>query len=568
MTSTSRLTTSMIPCCTCGTIIAPNSSNQCASCLATVDIASLVRRGPGGCDLIVHQCRKCRRYERDGNNSKFVYLEPESPEMMALLLKQIPALSGKSTQYVKRAGVQALQVLDSMFIWTEPNSMRQRLMLTIKADINDVSIQQRIKVEFIVKWKECTDCTKEARQNTWSAIVQLRQKRDDSRKGLLILELAIARNALMRKHILSVQTKKNGFDFYFPSLDKARHFSQYLSKVAPMRIKTTQSLVSEDKTNNTANVRHTLACEMVPLCRDELVVIGKQAKGAGKLTGKLCLVLRVSSAVRLITVSPSREVDVPSQCTELHSDTYWRGESSYRLFLSSRRMVRFVVLDVELCDDERDRCNAGDSNQLLYEGPLSGVSKYALADVEVARESDFGVNDETFMCVTHLGHLLSPGDVVLGYDLASTVLSSEAEWSIENDVTSNFVMPDIVLVKKIKGGQDQSRVEEADDNKELKHKKGKAKSSGSKKRDRRMKKEEKKQQKLAAAAERMGLNTDEDVYFDEDDFFDGEGNTISEAVQKENEKFQKEVEMDEYLADDLAIVEAELAEQSFSDNDE
>ena len=82
-----------------------------------------------------------------------------------------------------------------------------------------------------------------------------------------------------------------------------------------------------------------------------------------------------------------------------------------------------------------------------------------------------------------------------------------------------------------------------------------------------MKKEEKKQQKLDAAAERMGLNTDEDVYFDEDDFFDGTGNTISEAVQKENEKFQKEVEMDEDLADDLAIVEAELAEQSFSDNE-
>lgn len=474
--------------------------------------------------------------------------------MMALLLKHIPALSGKSTQYVKRAGVEALQVLDSMFIWTEPNSMRQRLMLTIKADINDVSIQQRIKVEFIIRWKECPDCTKEARQSTYSAIVQLRQKRDDSRKGLLILELAIARNALMRKHILSVQTKKAGFDFYFPTLDKARQFTQYLSKVAPMRIKTTQSLVSEDKTNNTANIRHTLACEMVPLCRDDLVLVGKQAKGAGNLTGSLCLALRVSSAVRLINVSPSREVTVASQCIDLHADTYWRGESSYRLFLSSRRLVRFVVLDVELCDDERDRYISGESK---YEGPQSGLSKYALADVEVARETDFGINDETFMCITHLGHLLSPGDVVLGYDLASTVLSSEAEWSIENDVTSNFVMPDIVLVKKIKGGQDQSRVE---DNVESKHKKGKAKSSGSKKRDRRMKKEEQKQQKLEAAAARMGLNTDEDVYFDEDDF-DGEGNMASsEAAQKEKEKFEREIEMDEDLADDLAIVEAELAE--------
>jgi nonsense-mediated mRNA decay protein 3 len=523
-----------------------------------------VRRGPGGGDLLVHQCRKCRRYERENNNKHFIYMEPESPEMMALLLKQIPALSGRNTQYVKRSGIQGLQILDSMFIWTEPNSMRQRLMLTIKADINDVSIQQRIKVEFIVRWRECPDCTKEARQRTWSAIVQLRQKRDDSRKGLLILELAIARNALMRKHILSVQTKKAGFDFSFPSLDKARQFTQYLSKVAPMRIKTTQSLVSEDKTNNTANIRHTLACEMVPLCRDDLVVVAKQAKGAGNLAGKLCLVLRVSSAVRLMNVTPSREVDVAAQCTDLHSDTYWRGESSYRLFLSSRRLVRFVVLDVELCDDERERYNSGDSEQ-VYEGPQSGVSKYVLADVEVARETDFGVNDETFTCVTHLGHLLAPGDVVLGYDLVSTVLSSEAEWSIENDVTSNFVMPDIVLVKKIKGGQDESRVEGG---LETKHKKGKAKSSGSKKRDRRMKKEEQKQQKLEAAAARMGLNTDEDVYFDEDDFFDGEANAFSEAVQKENEKFEREIEMDEDLADDLAIVEKELAEQSFSDNED
>ena len=497
-------------------------------------------------------------------------MEPESPEMMALLLKLIPALSGRNSQYLKRSGINSLQTLDAMFIWTEPNSMRQRLMLTIKADINDVSIQQRIKVEFIIKWKECPDCTREARQNTWSAIVQLRQKRDDSRKGLLLLELSIARNALVRKHILSVQTKKNGFDFYFPTLDKARHFTQYLSKVAPMRIKTTQSLVSEDRKNNTANIKHTLSCEMVPLCRDDLVIVAKQAKGAGKLTGKLCLVLKVSSAVHLITTSPSRELDVAAQCTDLYSDTYWRGgESSFRLFLSSRRMVRFVVLDVELCNDERDRRkNSGDDSEHLYQGAQSGISKYALADVEVARESDFGVNDETFMCVTHLGHLLSPGDVVLGYDLVSTVLSSEAEWSVENETSSNYILPDCVLVKKVKGGQDQSLGGGTDSvETQPKHKKGKAKSSGSKKRDRRLKKEEQKQQKLEASAARMGLDTDKDVYLDEEDF-DGEGNALSGTAQKEKENFEREVEMDEDLALDLAMVEAELAEQSFAVNDD
>ena len=451
MSNINSLTTSLIPCCTCGAIIRPNPSNQCGSCLATVDISALVRRGSGGGDLIIYQCRQCRRFDRAGDGRYYVDVEPESPDMMALLLKQIPALSGKNNQYIKRSGVEALKILDSMFIWTEPNSMRMRVLLTIKADINEVSIQQRIKVDFIVQWKQCPNCLKEARQNTWKAIVQLRQKRDDSRKGLLILELAIARNAEIRKDILSVQTKKNGFDFYLPSVDKARHFTQYLSKAAPMRLKTTTSLVSEDKKNNTANIKTTIACDMVPLCRDDLIAVQKRAKGVKSLSGRLCLVLKISSVVHLVDAAPARDSDMSTRCADLHGESYWKGgeEKSYRLFLSSKHLIRFIVLDVELCGGERYR--DGDGTNHLYQGPHSGVSKYALADVEVAREVDFGVNDETYRCVCHLGHLLHVGDVVLGYDLTSTVLSSESEWSMENTFNSSFILPDVVLVRKEKG---------------------------------------------------------------------------------------------------------------------
>ena len=203
----------------------------------------------------------------------------ESPELMAVLLKQIPALEkgghrhhpSKSRSSSTSSTVEGLHVLDSMFIWTEPNSMRMRLAITLRADINEaprtVSIQQRVKVTFKVQWQQCPDCQKESRERTWQAIVQLRQKRsaDSARKGLLILEMAIARNADMRKNILTVQTKKNGFDFYFSALDKARHFAAYLGRAAPMRVKASRSLVSEDKTNNTANIRHTVSCDMVPL---------------------------------------------------------------------------------------------------------------------------------------------------------------------------------------------------------------------------------------------------------------------------------------------------------------
>ena len=78
----SGLTTSLIPCCTCGAIIAPNPSNQCASCLATVDIGAIIRRGPGGGDLTIYQCRQCRKFDT-GDGRHYMHLGEESPELMA-----------------------------------------------------------------------------------------------------------------------------------------------------------------------------------------------------------------------------------------------------------------------------------------------------------------------------------------------------------------------------------------------------------------------------------------------------------------------------------------------------
>lgn len=552
------LTTSLIPCCTCGATITPNPSNQCAACLATVDIASLVRRGPGGGDLVIYQCRQCRKFDPNGDGKqRFIQVEVESPELMAIVLKQIPALTNKACDHhVRKAGITNLKIIDSSYIWTEPNSMRMRILLKLRAEINaGVSIEQRIKVDFIIQWRQCPDCTKESRQRTWQAIVQLRQKRDNdpSKRGLLILELAIARNSIIRKDILSVQTKRNGFDFYFASVNKAQNFASYLGKVAPMKTNTTRAVVSEDVKNNTANVRTTIVCDMVPLCRDDLLIAQKGAKGVGNLSGRLCLVLKMSSAVHLVDASPARDVHINSMCADLHAEGYWKGgeEKSYRTLLTSKRLVRFIVLDVERCHDGI----YGDHKNQLYRGPKSGVvNKYALADVQVARESDFGVNDDTFQCVTHLGNLLQVGDVVLGYDLNSTVLANETE---DNTFNSSFVMPDVILVRKVKGvGGGVTRESSRPDDEDVRNRL-KAKSSASKKRERRMAKEELKQKKLLEASSRMGLDTDKDIYLDLDDFEDdGGGEAFAEAALA---KKDEQIEIDDELADDLDFVELELA---------
>lgn len=141
-----------IPCCLCGTMILPNNANQCSACLAQeFDLKSLLQRGPGGGDIVIHQCRKCRRFER--TEKVFEPLEHETPELLALCLKHIPALSSASDP--------KLHLVDAMWVWTEPHSMRLKVRLTVRAEIQNVMIQQRVMVELMQKFKQCPDCNRE-----------------------------------------------------------------------------------------------------------------------------------------------------------------------------------------------------------------------------------------------------------------------------------------------------------------------------------------------------------------------------------------------------------------------
>jgi hypothetical protein len=64
---------------------------------------------------------------------------------------------------------------------------------------------------------------------------------------------------------------------------------------------------------------------------------------------------------------------------------------------------------------------------------------------QVARSSDFGRNDQVFFCRTHLGHLLQPGDLALGYDLAN---ANYVGMDFEKHVAKGGRVPDVILVRK------------------------------------------------------------------------------------------------------------------------
>ena len=65
-----------------------------------------------------------------------------------------------------------------------------------------------------------------------------------------------------------------------------------------------------------------------------------------------------------------------------------------------------------------------------------------LADATVAKRDDFGANDRTMTCVTHLGGILKVGDHAWGYCVDASALGGELR---AEDAAR---LPEVLLVKK------------------------------------------------------------------------------------------------------------------------
>lgn len=65
-----------------------------------------------------------------------------------------------------------------------------------------------------------------------------------------------------------------------------------------------------------------------------------------------------------------------------------------------------------------------------------------MVQVELARKSDFGKNDRTFIVNTHLGETLNYNDTVLGFDLDMINLNELEELELKH------TLPPVVIVKK------------------------------------------------------------------------------------------------------------------------
>lgn len=390
-----------IACCLCGISIEYNPSNMCMNCLR--DNSDITGGLPS--NLTIHKCRSCTRFLCP----PWQEVALESKELMTACLRKIP-------------GLNKLKLVDAVWIWTEPHSMRLKIKLTIQKEVvNGAILQQAAVVTFIIRNQQCKHCEQSYAQGAWHAVVQVRQRVSHKRTFFFLEQLLLKHHA--HSDSINIVTFRDGMDFYFLQKQNAMRFIDFLSSHIPTKVKFSRKLISQDKKSGTAEFKNNFLIEIVPLCKDDLVILPKELARNLSNFSPLVLIKSISAGIHIVDpISGERQ--------EINTEKYWRDE--FGPIMNTRQLIRFVVLSVEplLCQ------------QRVSAKRRKTDKKMRMAECTVARERDFGVVDTQFVCVSHLGHVLRVGDVVLGYDL------SNAQLAVDDSTVNGRDMPDVILVRK------------------------------------------------------------------------------------------------------------------------
>ncbi|KAL3827372.1 hypothetical protein ACHAXA_003106 [Cyclostephanos tholiformis] len=414
-------TSATILCCMCAAPISPNPSNTCSSCLAsTTDVTRGIST-----EATLHQCRGCSRWHQA--EGKWIGCDLESRELMALCLVNVAGLKKKRNE----EGGGRVRLVDAAWVWTEPHSMRLKIRLTIQREVTSggAILQQSFVVTFVVRNQQCVECQAAFRQGTWKNLVQVRQRVGHKRTFLYLEQLILKHGA--HRGCLSIETFRDGMDFYFPDKGKAARFMSFLEDVVPLKVKSSKKLIGTDDKSNVSNYKYTSLVEICTLCKDDLLYLPKEmARHIGNIS-RLVLVKNITNVIHVID-------PLTGQTGTIESDAYWRDPFRPIITAARTRLTRYVVLGKEAVYLERNASRKG----------VSKKQRSKLASITSARESDLGTNDSTIVERSHLGYLMKGGDVCLGYDLRETQLvDDDAE-----DARMAGKFPDVVYVRKLYGG--------------------------------------------------------------------------------------------------------------------
>ncbi|KAI9314669.1 NMD3 family-domain-containing protein [Zopfochytrium polystomum] len=401
-----QLSQQRILCASCGAVIAPNAANLCINCIRNdVDITEGIPK-----QAILNYCKGCDRYLQPPNI--WVVAELESKELLTICLKKL------------KSGLAKVRLVDAGFIWTEPHSKRVKVKLTIQKEVFASTILQQVfVVEYVVSNQQCEECTRVAAQQTWKAVVQVRQKVAHKRTFLWLEQLILKHNA--HQNTTNIKEAKDGIDFYYINRAHAVRMVEFLREMVPMRLKTSEQLISQDIHSGSANYRFSYSIEIVPICKDDLVCLPVKLARASSDISPLVLCSRVSNSLGLIDFNTLKSVDV-------RSTSYW--DLPFTALCEAKDLVEFFVIDVQ------------------QERAPNASNRFSLAMVEIAPSKDLS---QTMTVRTHLGRILRPGDHALGYDLRNANFNDAHFDAYVRRSTAGSAKraggggcPDVVLVRK------------------------------------------------------------------------------------------------------------------------
>jgi nonsense-mediated mRNA decay protein 3 len=170
------------------------------------------------------------------------------------------------------------------------------------------------------------------------------------------------------------------------------------------------------------NYKYTFSVDIAPICKDDLVILPKAlSKELGGI-GPMVLVYKISTFVHIVDV-------FTMQTYEIDQIAYWKHQ--FTAMCGRDRFTEFIVLNIDNADYDVNVSRA------------AARQKFKMVQVEVARKSDFGVNNRTFIVNTHLGEILNYNDTVLAFDLDSMNINELDEME-----GKNLAIPPVVIVRK------------------------------------------------------------------------------------------------------------------------
>lgn len=149
-------------------------------------------------------------------------------------------------------------------------------------------------------------------------------------------------NRLILKHgahkdTINIKEVKDGLDFFFAARNTAEKFVDFLNSVVPVRAKKSQELISMDIHTSAKSYKFTFSVEIVPIVKDDLVVLPiKLAKQMGNIS-PVGLCYRIGTAVNILDPSTL-------QTAEISTPIYWRAPFSS--LADVQELVEFIVSSI------------------------------------------------------------------------------------------------------------------------------------------------------------------------------------------------------------------------------